>query len=138
MDTRVIAIRLQKLDDYVKHLRALQHASLDEYLSDQNLQAIVERKLQLSIQACMDIAGYLIAQLGLNAPESPGNVFLVLGSEDILSRDLAERMAGMVRFRNILVHDYLEIDSAIVYGHLAEELDDFDRFAQEITDEFLS
>lgn len=132
MDTIVIVVRLKKLDSYVGHLRALQAASLDEYLFDENLQAIVERRLQLAIQACMDIASYLIAQLGLAAPDIPENLFSVLGRQEILSHDLAQRMIGMVRFRNILVHDYLDIDSELVYEHLAEALNDFDQFAQEI------
>lgn len=93
--------------------------------------------MQLSIQACMDIATYLIAQLGFSAPDAPENVFSVLGREGVLSADLAKRMVGMVRFRNILVHDYLEIDSIIVHTHLAGELDDFDQFAQEIATKFL-
>lgn len=116
----------------------LKQVPLDEYLGDENLQAVVERRLQLSIQVCMDIAGYLIAQLGLRSPEEPENIFVVLGREQILAADLADRMVGMVRFRNILVHDYLEIDSAIVHIHLADELNDFAQFAQTITTKFLS
>lgn len=138
MDTAVIATRLQKLDAYVQHLQTLQQVSIDEYVEDDNLQAIVERRLQLSIQVCMDIAGYLIAQLGLRSPAEPENVFAVLGQESILPRELAKRMAGMVRFRNILVHDYLEIDSYIVHTSLAGELDDFAQFAQVIAQRWLS
>ncbi len=44
----------------------------------------------------------------------------------MISRRLAGRLVGMVCFRNILVHDYLEIDSTIVHNKLTEELDDFD------------
>ena len=54
-----------------------------------------------------------------------------------LTNGLAERMVGMVRFRNILVHDYLEIDSLLVHTHLQAELDDFEQFAQIITKRFL-
>ncbi len=138
MDTRVIATRLQKLEGYVRHLRDLQGAPLDEYLADENLQAIVERRLQVAIQVCMDIASYLIAQLGLQSPDEPHNIFAVLGREGILSPGLADRMVGMVRFRNILVHDYLDIDSEIVYDLLANRISDFDQFAQEITAKFLN
>jgi len=98
MDTKVIATRLQKLESYVQHLHDLKHAALDEYLDDENLQAIVERRLQLSIQVCMDIASYLIAQLGLPSPEQPENVFAVLGRQRILLSALADRMVReMVR-----------------------------------------
>ncbi len=137
MDTMVIATRLRKLNDYLRSLRQMQAVSMDEYLDDDNIQTIVERKLQLAIQACMDIGSYLIGQLGLTAPDEPENVFVVLGREGIINRDLARRMVGMVRFRNILVHDYLEIDSHIVYHNLAGELDDFDQFSQEIIARFL-
>ena len=138
MDTTAIATRLHKLDSYQRTLRQMQAVPLDEYLSDDNIQTIVERKLQLAIQACMDIASYLIGQLGLTAPEEPHNVFAVLGQEGVINRELAGRMVGMVRFRNILVHDYLEIDSEIVHRNLTEELEDFDQFSQEIIARFLS
>ena len=131
-------MRLQRLDGYQQRLRQLRQVPRDEYLRDDNIQTIVERKLQLSIQACIDIANYLIAQLGLRAPDQLENVFSVLGEEGVIATDLAQRMVGMVRFRNILVHDYLEVNNDVVYGHLQSELDDFDRFARGIVDRFLS
>jgi uncharacterized protein YutE (UPF0331/DUF86 family) len=86
----------------------------------------------------MDIANYLIAQLGLAAPDEQENIFVVLGREGIIPTELARHMAGMVRFRNILVHDYLEIDSSLVYSNLAAELEDFDQFTQQIISRFLT
>lgn len=138
MDTTVIAMRLRKLDGYLRALRQLQAVPLDEYLADDDIQTIVERKLQLAIQACMDIASYLIGQLGLTAPDEPHNVFAVLGQEGVVGEQLAGRMVGMVRFRNILVRDYLDIDSALVHRSLTGELDDFDQFSREIIARFLS
>ena len=108
LDITVIKTRLRKLDDYPHSLLPSQRVLLEEYLADENMQMIVERRLQLSIQACTDIANYLIARLGLRVPDEQENVFVVLAQEGIISSDLAQRMVGMVRFRNILVHDYLE------------------------------
>ena len=138
MDTTAIAMRLHKLDSYLRTLRQMQAVPLDEYLSDDNIQTIVERKLQLSIQACMDIASYLIGQLGMTAPDEPHNIFAVLGQEGVISRALSGRMVAMVRFRNILVHDCLEIDGTIVHHNLTEELEDFDQFSKEIIAQFLA
>lgn len=128
---------MRKLDEYLRVLRQLQAVALDDYLDDDSIQTIVERKLQLAIQVCMDIGGYLIGQLGLAAPDEPENVFAVLGRADVISEPLAGRMVGMVRFRNILVHDYLDIDDEIVYVNLTEKLDDFDQFSREIVARFL-
>jgi len=41
-------------------------------------------------------------------------------------------MKGIVRFRNILVHNYLEIDPEIVYKNFKNNLDDFRNFSKEI------
>ncbi len=132
MDIKVIETRLQKLDSFVRNLHQLETIPLDEYLADENVQAVVERRLQLAIQSCMDIAGYVVASLALQSPDEPENIFVLLGKEGILSHDLSRRMAGMVRFRNILVHDYLEIDSEIVHAALAGEVADFKQFAADI------
>lgn len=138
MDTTVIVTRFRKLDGYLRSLRQMQDVPLAEFLDDDNIQTIVERKLQLAIQVCMDVANYLIGQLGLAAPDAPENVFQALGREGIIDRTLASHLAGMVRFRNILVHDYLEINAQIVYRLLAEDLKDFDEFAQQIAIRFLT
>jgi uncharacterized protein YutE (UPF0331/DUF86 family) len=138
VDTTVIAMRLRKLDSYLRTLRQMQSVSLDEYPRDDNIQTIVERKLQLAIRACMEIGSYLIGRLGLAAPDEPQNLFAVLGREGVISRELADRMVGMGRFRNILVHDYLEIDSVVVHQNLTQELEDFDQFSQEIIARYLS
>jgi uncharacterized protein YutE (UPF0331/DUF86 family) len=94
VDTTAITMRLRKLDSYLRTLRQMQAVPLDEYLSDDNVQTIVERKLHLAVQACMDIASYLIGQLGLTAPEEPHNVFAVLGQEGVISRGLPNRMVA--------------------------------------------
>jgi uncharacterized protein YutE (UPF0331/DUF86 family) len=60
VDTRVIVMRLRKLDDYLRSLRQAQTVPLEEYLDDDGIQTYVERKLQLAIQVCMDIGNYLI------------------------------------------------------------------------------
>ena len=46
MDTTAVATRLRKLDSYLRTLRQMQAVPLDEYLNDDNIQTIVERKLQ--------------------------------------------------------------------------------------------
>lgn len=115
----------------------MQDVTLEEYLGDDMIQAIVERRLQLAVQVCMDVANYLIGQLSLSVPEESKNVFAILGREGIIPSDLAQRMVGMVGFRNILVHGYLEINPQVVHRNLTEELDDFEQFAQQIVTRFL-
>lgn len=132
MDTRVIQARLKKLDECYQSLERFRVISLEEYLQNGDTQAIVERRLQLAIQACLDIANYLIAHRQLKVPDDERDLFAVLAEAGIISMDLARRMRGMINFRNILVHAYLEIDPALVHKHLTERLADLDEFAKAI------
>lgn len=132
MDKNVIEARLKKLDEYQKSLLRFQDIELNEYRADDDIQTIVERKLQLAIQACIDISNYIIARHRFRIPDEEENIFLVLAQEEIIEEELAERMKGMVNFRNILVHEYLEIDNHIVHKQLTENIRDFDRFAKSI------
>ncbi len=132
MDPAVIESRLRKLDRLVGRLKQFQSISVEEYLSDEDKQAIVERLLQLAIQSCIDIGNYVIARQKLDIPETEENVFLVLGKRGIIPSQLAERIKGMLRFRNILVHDYLEIDQRIVHNIIRSQLRDFEEYARAI------
>lgn len=82
----------------------------------------------------MDITNYIIARKNLRIPDEEENIFQVLAQNGIIEDSLAKQMKGMVNFRNILVHEYMEIDNEIVHQHLNERLKDFDSFARSIVD----
>lgn len=50
-----------------------------------------------------------------------------VADRDVIPRDLAERLATAVGFRNILVHQYRDVDDERVARHL-DDLEDLDRF----------
>lgn len=130
LDKNVILVRLSRLDVYVFRLKRFENLALQDYLNDYDVQAIVERNLQLAIQVCIDIGNYIIARKKLTFPVEQENIFTLLGREGIIPQKLANRIKGMVNFRNILVHDYTEIDSERVYKTLKQGLRDFNDFAR--------
>lgn len=70
----------------------------------------------------------------LEIPDEEVNIFIILAQNNIISKELAEKIKGMVRFRNILVHDYIDIDHEVVYNTLPNKLTDSEKFAQNIID----
>ncbi len=133
LDKEIIYRRLNRLERIILTLEKNAQLDLKEYLSNEDLQAAVERRLQLAAQICIDITNYLLARLRLELPEEEENIFLSLAKGKVISRESAEKMKGLVRFRNILVHEYLMVDPELVYKNLQENLDDFRRFIAEIT-----
>jgi uncharacterized protein YutE (UPF0331/DUF86 family) len=94
---------------------------------------LTPRRLQLLTQICLDIANDLIARLNLEIPDEEENVFITLSKAGLLDPALADRLKGLVGFRNILVRDYLEIDQEIVFENFQKNLQDFKDFAMKIT-----
>lgn len=102
-------------------------------ITDENLYASAERHLEVAIQACLDIANHIVAALGLERPKkAAGEAFLSLAKENILNQNLAQIMKKVVGYRNILVHEYLEIERHQTYLNIQEGLKDLVEFARQI------
>ncbi len=110
-------------------LRELQTLSYKEFVENFLYTSTAERQFQLAIQACIDVGEHVLAELMTEPPEDYAGVFLSLAEVGVLPAEFAGKLAEMARFRNILVHLYLEIDSKKVYRYLQEDLNDFDEFA---------
>lgn len=94
---------------------------------------LVERSMQLALEAVLDIGRNIIAIERLPKPSNSTAIFDILAEGSILSESLAEKIKGMAGARNILVHGYLTIDYNSLFQNL-RKLSDFEEFAIEIKD----
>ncbi|MDI6790445.1 MAG: DUF86 domain-containing protein [Thermodesulfobacteriota bacterium] len=60
----------------------------------------------------------------LGLPKESRESFLILAREHVIPVELAEKLKGMVGFRNILVHEYQDIDIKIMVDVIEHHLDD--------------
>lgn len=127
-----INLRLEKLREFVSILRTLKGTTAKELIEDVDKRAKAERFLQLAIEACVDIAEGLIVDQRLPAPADSAEAIEILGKEKIIDSIFAKDFAKAVGLRNILVHDYIDIDYEEVADKINNRLGDFDRFAQEV------
>lgn len=49
---------------------------------------------------------------------------------------LADRLQNVARFRNLLVHEYADVDDERVHGFLADDLEDLREFASAVYEAF--
>lgn len=133
VDKEKVEQRLTKLEQAVRKLKEIAVHPWDEYLDNEALRDRAERNLQVAAQACIDIANHIIADRGYRTPQGYADSFAILLEEGVIPADLTDKMKMVAGFRNILVHDYLEIDDKIVYSSL-RRLDDFREFAKLVYD----
>jgi uncharacterized protein YutE (UPF0331/DUF86 family) len=111
----------------------------EEYAGDeanlfrnQTRQDAIILNLQRACEAAIDLAMHLVRTHRLGIPQETREAFDLLRDAQLLPGDLAERMARMVGFRNVAVHDYRTLDLQIVKNIVTIHLDDFLDFTRAV------
>lgn len=126
--------RIGKIREYVALLRKIRGlADERRFVSDPLVYGNAERYLQLAIQAVLDISNHIVADMNLNLPADSKELFVMLATHKVLPARLSKKLVSMAGFRNLLVHEYLEIDRRRVYQVLRKDLGDFERFIKAVS-----
>jgi uncharacterized protein YutE (UPF0331/DUF86 family) len=116
---------LAVLRRYADHDRA-------ELLGDDARMGHVKYLFVTLVEGCIDAAQHICASDGLGPPDTNADAMLVLARNGLLPAELAATMADAVRFRNVLVHLYAEVDDTRVADNLSL-LDEVERFVAALT-----
>jgi len=127
----VINRKLALLDSQVGKLEThLKNVSYPEFSENWVLRSMAERALQVAIEIMIDIAERLIASEGAGPVATAPDAIEKLVELGILGSE--QPYVKMVRFRNLIVHEYEEIDPKMLFELATERLTDFRRFRDEI------
>jgi uncharacterized protein YutE (UPF0331/DUF86 family) len=119
--------RLAELSERLTRLEPLRQKKRLEFDQDPYLRDIVERNLEVAAQCCIDICHRIISLL--EAPPSLDyyDSIMQMGPLGVLPADFARHLAPLAGFRNILVHEYLQVDWDEVFQNL-QRLEDLSTF----------
>lgn len=124
---------ISSINYYIKIVKKnYKHRLQKEIEDDLFLKTSLERHLYLLIQKTISLAEAAIALKEFRRPNSYSNSFEILNEEDVISRELTEKLIKMVGFRNIISHDYKKLNFKIVYDVLQNRLQDIEDFVAEI------
>lgn len=134
LDTTRIKSRFVELRKRLVELETkFKPLSEEKLVTDETLYNAAEHHLQVAIQICLDVANHLVSGLGLPAPKKQASeVFFTLAKEGIISEKLASIMKLIVGYRNIIIHEYLEVERHYTYENIQSGLRDLSQFAKEI------
>ena len=120
--------------DSVNALKALQSLPYDEFVSDHVVRSAAERNFQVAVQAALDIASMILADASVDVPQAYADLFPELAAIGVIPDDFAEKLTYMAKFRNVLVHMYLDVDPQRLYAYLQDNLIDLEKFSHYIGD----
>ena len=126
----VIERKLDLVGQRVSRLRALTPLTTEKLDQDYFLRSGIERTLQVCIEAMIDVANRILCLEG--RPPSTDSFGSLQQLQDLGILASAERYRNMIKFRNLIVHRYEQIETDVLTMVVNRCLDDFDGFVQEI------
>lgn len=84
-----------------------------------------------AIEGCVRAAQHVVASEGLAMPESNADAVRLLGRQGLIEADVADAVGRAVGFRNVLVHEYTDVDDARVVANLSL-LSNLDAFVSQL------
>ncbi len=127
----VLQRKLALLSDQLLKLKShLREVTREEFRESWALRSMTERALQVAIEIMIDISERIIAIENAGPAATAGEALVALVRLQVL-RDV-QPYRDMIRFRNLLVHQYAEINPDLLYEIATEKLDDFRAFRNEI------
>jgi uncharacterized protein YutE (UPF0331/DUF86 family) len=129
-DSELLTQKLAFIETCVQELRTLARPA--DIVRDVREARFVQHTLQVSIQAALDVASHIVSDARLGEPETNRELFDRLSQHGWLPADLAETMARMAGFRNILVHGYGGVNLDVVKDIVEHRLIDLLAFVAAI------
>jgi uncharacterized protein YutE (UPF0331/DUF86 family) len=136
VDASLILRKISRVRNNLSRLREKEKISLKSFKEDLDIQDIVLHNLQLAIQGCIDIGSHIISDEGWGIAGSLSEIFYILQEKGVIRGDLTEKMVSVVGFRNILIHEYDEINLNIVHDILQNHLIDIDEYLLSVVNHF--
>lgn len=128
VDAERLARLLARVAADVADLRATRSADL---LADELRLRAVKYSFVTGIEGCARAAQHVLSSEGMGVPDSNAAAIRMLGDHGVVDVALAGRVSLAVGFRNVLVHEYAEVDDARVVANLSL-LDDLDAFVTQL------
>jgi len=132
LDEEVVVAKLRSINQYTDDLKQMRGLTEDEYLDDMVTRRAVERTFVTLIQACIDLARHIRTAENLQSGNSSKAEIEAIERAGIITTETSEVIVEAVGFRNVLAHQYDDVDHRIVYDVLHDDLHWFERFQQEV------
>ena len=129
--TDVLIAKQQSLERCLARVRnAWEQPSTLPFERDYDRQDIIALNLQRACEQALDMANHVVAARKLGWPRTSAESFDLLERAGLVTAAMAGQMKAMVGLRNVVVHQYQDLDLDIVTSVVQEHLDDLSDFAR--------
>ena len=123
----LVSRKLSRIRTYMRDLG--NHGRIESIGSDIVIERFMEFTLQQVIQVIIDIGNHIISDENWEEPKTSREIFEILGIHRVISKNVENELKSLVGFRNLLVHEYVELDKEIerkIYNESQNIVGDFE------------
>jgi uncharacterized protein YutE (UPF0331/DUF86 family) len=124
MTDDVFERRTRRFVETLEILERLQSTPWDRFSTDPEKYGSAERFLQVAVEVLDDLGAHLVAKTGAGPIERYRDIPDRLLAAGRLLDGQADVWRRVIGFRNVIVHNYLDVDRAIVFDILTNHPDD--------------
>jgi uncharacterized protein YutE (UPF0331/DUF86 family) len=132
VDRRRVALLLRRITDELYYLEARSAEDRAVLRADDERLSGLKYRFVTTIEGVVNVAQHLCASEGWGPPKDNADSLRVLARHDVLGAQLADGLAHAVGFRNLLVHQYVDVDDDRVVGYL-DHLTDMSAFVASVS-----
>jgi len=122
MEENRIYDKIDELSNYLAELEEILPSDFEEYLENNEKKAACERYFERIIECLIDLANFFAKFKELSIPSDESKIFEVFFENRIINEDLCNRLKNAKGMRNILAHQYGNIDDEIVFEAITGEI----------------
>lgn len=131
IDKELVRQKLELLKKYIRQVEEMDF-EMEEFVEDEDIHDLVTFRLQQAVEISLDMGMHIISRLGLVFVDQNRQVFEALAGEKIISAKTKEEMSEAAGFRNLVVHQYADLDFRQLFHDYKQDTDSLKKFAGEI------
>ncbi|HIE43701.1 MAG TPA: DUF86 domain-containing protein [Candidatus Omnitrophica bacterium] len=132
-DREKILERLEDIKTALEELQRFKSMSLEEFQSNRDYFPVACYWLRIALEAILNIGTHILSRLPFNGKKKDYTQLIIsLGDYGVIPRKFAQKIRGMVGYRNRLVHLYWRVSPEELLLTLRENLGDFEKFSKYI------
>jgi uncharacterized protein YutE (UPF0331/DUF86 family) len=130
VSSNIIKKKINAIQHNLTRIMNYNHLTPEEFLGNEDAEDIVIHNLFIMLQNVIDIGTHIIADTGLEEPDYLAEIPEVLVKEKVISVELLKPLKAMIGLRNIIAHEYGDLDFKIIYKIVHENMGDIQLFLQ--------
>ena len=116
--------KIKDIKNYLEQLSKIKPNKFEEYEKDFKTKAACERYVEKIAEAVVDLATRVIKEKDLEMPEKEYEAFEILEKENIIDSNLTKKLKDMKGMRNIIAHQYGDVNDEFMYTAINKEIED--------------